>query len=441
VIERYAIDRSVRRPTPEVLLGGSPLRVFRLALGGVRVVDALERGEHLPAGHASLTDRLLDAGVIHRVVDGSCDPDMLTVVTPVLDDTPRFRSRQCRSLVVDDGSAVPVVDSAVRHHRPQGPGAARNSGLGLVDTPFVAFVDADVEVDDETLLGLAAHLDADPRCALAAPRILAAGGTSVLERFELGRSPLDLGAEPARIAPATRVSYVPAAVIVCRTEAMRSIGGFDTTLRFGEDVDLVWRLVAAGWRGRYDPAFTARHTTRPTLRAWLAQRHQYGTSAAPLEARHPGALTPVRMSGWSWLAWSGPLTGTLAGVVGGALVTAATSAALVRKLPNVPTRVSADLAARGTWSAGRLLASASWRAWWPVTVSAALLSRRARRLALVALGVNIWSNRRTTALDPVRHHALCLADDLAYGSGVWRGALRQRRVDALLPRATRWPPR
>ena len=29
-------------------------------------------------------------------------------------------------------------------------------------------------------------------------------------------------------------------------DALRSIGGFDTTLRYGEDVDLVWRLTEAG---------------------------------------------------------------------------------------------------------------------------------------------------------------------------------------------------
>ena len=43
---------------------------------------------------------------------------------------------------------------------------------------------------------------------------------------------------------------------------------FDPALRVGEDVDLVWRLVAAGLAVRYDPAVEVEHdepTTWPDL--------------------------------------------------------------------------------------------------------------------------------------------------------------------------------
>jgi len=39
------------------------------------------------------------------------------------------------------------------------------------------------------------------------------------------------------------------------------------------------------------------------------------------------------------------------------------------------------------------------------------------------------------------HALLTTADDLAYGAGVWAGALRERSADALLPRFEAWPPR
>ena len=38
-----------------------------------------------------------------------------------------------------------------------------------------------------------------------------------------------------------------------RRAALEQLGGFAEDLRFGEDVDLVWRLVEAGHRVRYDP--------------------------------------------------------------------------------------------------------------------------------------------------------------------------------------------
>src|SRR5947209_8774901 len=76
-----------------------------------------------------------------------------------------------------------------------------------------------------------------------------------------------------------------------------------------------WRLVDAGWRVRYEPAVEVTQPSRSTLRAWMAQRVSYGTSAAALTRRHPGAVAPLRISGWSALAWGSvvagrPLVGT-----------------------------------------------------------------------------------------------------------------------------------
>ncbi len=180
----------------------------------------------------------------------------------------------------------------------------RNVGLQRVTTPLVAFVDSDVQCPDGWLAPLLAHF-ADPRSP-SSPRVVAAGtsGRTLLGDYERSNGPLDLGDEPARIDAGTRVSYVPAAAIVCRVDAVRSIGGFDPTLRFGEDVDLVWRLREAGWRCRYEPASEVGHEPRATLREWTRQRIGYGSSAAPLAARHPDALAPLRMSGWSAGVWA-----------------------------------------------------------------------------------------------------------------------------------------
>ena len=41
--------------------------------------------------------------------------------------------------------------------------------------------------------------------------------------------------------------------------------GFDADLRVGEDVDLVWRLVDAGWSVRYQPSVTVFHREPPVL--------------------------------------------------------------------------------------------------------------------------------------------------------------------------------
>jgi mycofactocin system glycosyltransferase len=311
----------------------------------------------------------------------------------------------------------------LRLDRNRGPGAARNAGLTQVATPLVAFVDTDVELSDGWLEPLLRHF-ADPRVALVAPRVATTGVPSPVAWYERGNSPLDLGPDPARIRAGTRVSYVPAAALVCRVDALREIGGFDEALRVGEDVDLVWRLDEAGWRCRYEPAVAVGHDPRPSWGAWARQRITYGSSTAPLARRHPGALAPIRMSGWSVATWAlaalqRPIAGTLVGL--------GSAAALVRKLPDVPPRAAFELAARGNLQAGDQIAKAVRRVWWPVLAVVALRSRTARRILLAAA---------FAARHPTR-----LADDLAYSIGVWRGIVAERTLAPLVPEISSWPGR
>ena len=320
-----------------------------------------------------------------------------------------------------------------------GPGGARNTGLALVDTEFVAFVDTDVEVDETDLIHLLAHFD-DPRVALVAPRVRPIDAPGPLVEFERHHSPLDRGDQPARIAPTTRVSFVPGAVIVCRTAAVRQIGGFDATLRFGEDVDLVWRLGEAGHRCRYEPTVVARHRVRDTLRGWVGQRVSYGSSAAPLAERHAGALAPFRMSGWSAATWTAIGAGF---PVAGATIGGGTAVALTRKLTSIPKSESLRVAGLGNLYAGRLVANTLTRAWWPFAVAAAVVSRRARRalvLAVVIPAALDWRAERP-ALSPGRYVALRVLDDVAYGTGVWKGAIKHRSFAALAPSFEPWPPK
>jgi mycofactocin system glycosyltransferase len=442
---RYVLDSSYRRPADgSTVVAGSPLRLFRVSERGRAALVALERGEPVPAGAKALLDRLLDAGAIHPPLRTTgVDAAELTVVVPARDDAPRFRPGACRTIVVDDASVSPlevVGAELLRLDANVGPGGARNAGLELADAPFVAFVDTDVDVDEEALLALLGHFH-DARVALVAPRVVGdASGDGRLAKYEAVRSPLDLGAEPGRVAPGSRVAFVPAAVIVVRVDAVRSIGGFNTTLRYGEDVDLAWRLDDAGWRCRYEPSVTARHATRPTLRAWLAQRMRYGTSAAPLSSRHPEALAPVRMSGWSAATWGAVAAGAPAAAL---TIGAGTTLALVRKLGDLPAQECVRLAGLGHLYAGRLLLSTLLRAWWPASVVAAVVSRRARRvLVAAAIGAAVGDCRRERPdLDAATYVALRRLDDVAYGAGVWLGALRERTAAPLLPSLANWPPR
>jgi mycofactocin system glycosyltransferase len=402
---RFAVDGSWRR-FGRVVVAGSPLRVFRLTAAGVDVVAAIERGADVSGSR--LVDRLEDGGAIHPRPERPSRHarEDITIVTPQLGGSPAADGR----LVIDDGSEPALPGAALRLPVNRGPAAARNAGRRLVESALIAFVDADVTMPPGWLDALVGHFD-DDCVGLVAPRVVG----------EVG-SPLDLGGEPARIRAGTRVSYVPGAALVVRAAAFDAVGGFDETLRFGEDVDLAWRLDEAGWRCRYEPATTVAHAPRTTWPARLRQHAGYGTSAAPLALRHPKALAPWVSNGWTASVW-GLLA--LGHPILAASLAVGSSAALVRKLDDVPSKVAFGLAMRGHTGAAQQLAHAVRREWWPLAVVLAAVSRRAR-WALVAA---VLAEPRATPTD------------VAYGWGVWTGMRRHRTVAPIMPRLVSWPAR
>lgn len=439
---KYGIDRSLQiLGDGRQIMGGSPLRLFTLTGGGVKMLARLRDGEDLARN--VLIDRLTDAGVLHPQPSepGPFTADDVTFVVPafgpvcVADLGPRM-------VVVDDASpegrpTVPLHAVHLRRQTNGGPGAARTTGLTEVTTPLVAFVDADVLATPGWLDGLLPHF-VDGRVALVAPRVMATLGDGVLARFEAVRSPIDLGSEPARVRARTRVSYLPTAAIVVRTDVLRTLWGFDPGLRTGEDVDLMWRLVDAGYIVRYEPSVVVHHATRPSLASWLRQRQGYGQSAGPLATRHPGALAPLGVSGWSAGVWGLVGLGHPIAALG---VAAGTAVALTKKSPSLPKKAALNLVRYGHLGAAKQIASAITRAWWPLALLAAVISKRARRAVLASAIIPAlmdWQKDRPK-LDPARYMVLRVLDDGAYGFGLWQGAWRARTLEPVTPDFTSWP--
>ena len=434
-----------------MLFAGSPLRMFRLTEGGATVMDSVERGTpDDTAAVRGLLDRFVDAGALHPLPEsGPFTIDDVTFVVPCLGMPLTLPAH--RTVVVDDASPQPVqvatvpnseFASLLRLEQNVGPGAARMAGLAHVTTPLVAFVDADVQLpgngaDLRWLDPLLAHF-ADPRVAIVAPRVTSLAGHGLLARYEAAHSPLDLGAEPARVAPGTRVSYLPAAVMVCRADVIRTLNGFDPELRTGEDVDLVWRAVAAGHRVRYEPESVVHHRPRTSLRAAVRQRMGYGESAAPLAARHPGALAPARMSVWSVVVWLLVLVRRPALALA---VAAGTAASLARKLRDVPLRDAARFTWSGHLAAGVQIARATRRVWWPLVLPLWAIRRARPWIVAAYLAPDLAAAVKSRSPRPLLDTPMAALDDMAYGTGVWRGVLRHSEPGPLVPEISGWPQR
>jgi GT2 family glycosyltransferase len=482
------LDSDTRPLGDDVLFGGSPARVLRLSGAGVRALAELRAGPVASAAAATLARRLTDTGLAHPRPAPLVTAAEMTVVVPVRDRASELdrclaaAGTEYPVLVVDDGSADPVAVAAVcaargaqliRRSVSGGPGPARNTALRAARTQFVAFLDSDCTAPPGWISALTGHF-ADPLVAAVAPRIVAAaggegaggeagtgdvagtggragtgGGDGTDGRAGTGGggggSPLDLGDRPARVMPLTRVAYVPTAALVVRRAALG--GGFDEALRYGEDVDLVWRLTEAGWRVRYEPAVQVAHAEPASQSALLRRRFWYGTSAAPLTRRHPGAVAPLVLQPWPTI--------TMAALLARRPLTAGAAFAASTVL------LASRLRANGLPSAGvaRPMAGGVWQTWlgtgrWCGQFAAPALvlalarpggrtarTRWGRRAAAASLLLGPplaeWARDRDT--DPVRFVTRTLADQAAYGTGVYAGCLRERLITPVLPSVS-WKP-
>jgi mycofactocin system glycosyltransferase len=452
---RFALAFGVRSwASGGVLTGGSPWRVAALSADAQRFVEDLRRAGVEGVAVSSERERrvardLIDRGFVHPVAAPQSPPHDVTVVVPAHERPASLR--RCLAalegldvLVVDDASteAAAIASAAHDHHARLlrresngGPGAARNSGVHEVASAFVAFVDSDCVPEPGWLDMLMAHFD-DPLVAAVAPRVhpdvLA---TSVIARYELTRSALDMGRRPELVRPGARLGFVPTATLVARRSVLEE-HDFDERLRVGEDVDLVWRLIDAGWLVRYEPRAAVVHETRTRPSAWLRRRFDYGTSAAALARRHPGRLAPVRASSWSL----GIIALLIARRPRSAALVATTAAALLgRRLGRGRdgATLAATIVGMGTIADAAAIGHALRREWWPLGLGAfAAASRskmaRAGSVCMLAPVVLEWL-RDGSELGLGRYIALRFLEDGAYGTGVLTSAGQQRTLAPLIP--------
>jgi glycosyltransferase involved in cell wall biosynthesis len=201
-------------------------------------------------------------------------------------------------IVVDDGSSDRTPDLLATYERLQslrfetqpnaGQPAALNRGIELASGNFCLFLDDDVVADRGLVRE---HLVAQRRhggvIGLGLLRLKLAGRGGGLARhfanwWDDHYERLGSGA----LVPDFRACYsgnlsVPLSVV-------REVGGYDAKLARSFDVELAYRLEAAGLRVVYLPAASADHEQTKGFQAIVRDFDRAGTAAVQLYRRHPG---------------------------------------------------------------------------------------------------------------------------------------------------------
>ncbi|MCU1601858.1 MAG: mftF 1 [Frankiales bacterium] len=176
-------------------------------------------------------------------------------------------------LVVDSASRIPV-EGALRCDR-KGASRARNAGWRAARHELVAFVDDDVQVGAGWADALVAALG-------QAPWVAGAVGVPVGQEDRERPVAVTTLTEPTRLTLGSRGTLGASANLGVRRSALSAVGGFDERLgpgtwtRAAEDLDLLDRLLASGFEGRFEPAARAVHDQWRSRRELVALDHGYG---------------------------------------------------------------------------------------------------------------------------------------------------------------------
>ena len=153
-------------------------------------------------------------------------------------------------------------------------GAANNHALALVITPFALLLNPDCEITSDSVLGLLDTANTYPEAAIIAPQLLQANGQADIN-YRWPHLIWKSKGPGVQEGPAC-VGFVCGAAMLFRCSAFAQCGYFDEQFfLYYEDDDICLRLVQARLPMIIDPAHTALHKSRGSVRGKSPWRSEY----------------------------------------------------------------------------------------------------------------------------------------------------------------------
>ncbi len=224
-------------------------------------------------------------------------------------------------VVVDDGSRDRTAEISARFpefrliRQPnKGLSVARNVGMQAARGEIIAYTDSDCVVDSHWLRFMVG--------AMTANGFDACGGPNYAPHEE-GRTEACVSASPGApchvLTAEDRAEHLAGCNMVFRKDVLQRIGGFDPQFTAaGDDVDICWRALDAGFVLGFCPAAFVWHFRRNTVKAYYNQQRGYGKAEAMLYLKYPD-----RFNALGQVMWRGRIPGlarTMPGVAGAGVV-------------------------------------------------------------------------------------------------------------------------
>ena len=241
-------------------------------------------------------------------------------------------------IIVEDGSSHPChaeVDRYKEHLSIQyhsipngGPSKARNAGSMWAEGEYIIILDSDVILPPQYIASIEQALQCyqeqgKPLDAFGGPDAAHTDFTTIQKAINYSMTSF-LTTGGIRGGKKRISHYYPRSFnLGCRTALYKEMGGFDTSMRYGEDLDFSMRLHERGAHVRLIPEAFVYHKRRSTFAQFFRQVFKFGGARVALSRRHLGSLRPIHLlpsvgtiglsllflggviSLWSWLPIGG----------------------------------------------------------------------------------------------------------------------------------------
>jgi len=334
-LHNLAEDRPVVLEFVEAAPDQDELIAYTFGLGAAGVVaqaSANDSRRSMPFAHGSLSLKTVRACELlpFLALNGTCPPQPAwtpKVSIVICAYNAERTMRQCLEslrrldypnyevIIVDDGSHDATAQIAANFpefrliRQPnKGLSAARNVGLHAALGELIAYTDSDCVVDPHWLAFMVR--------AMAEGGLDGCGGPNYAPHEDgwiegcVAASP---GAPSHVLIGDERAEHLAGCNMLFRKAALEDAGGFDPQFTAaGDDVDICWRLMDAGYVLGYCPSAFVWHFRRNTIKAYYRQQRGYGKAEAMLYFKYP-----ERFNVLGQIKWNGTIPGIARTIPGG----------------------------------------------------------------------------------------------------------------------------
>lgn len=227
-------------------------------------------------------------------------------VDELLESLSRQTEKDFEVIIVEDGSSVPckevvekyqtLLPSLLYFTKPNsGPSGTRNYGAERSHGEYLIFLDSDCVLPEGYIAAVSKELASSKALCFGGPDRAHASFTPVQKAINYAMTSFFTTGGIRGGKKKLDKFYPRSFNMGIRTDVFQAVHGFNTTLRFGEDIDFSTRVIKGGYKTRLFPTAWVWHKRRTDFRKFFKQVCNSGIARITLYLLYPDTLKLVHL--------------------------------------------------------------------------------------------------------------------------------------------------